>query len=561
MKEKNINHNISLDELFILFNECQNIAQIRETKKQIEQKIQNKVDQQIDEQSVLEEEIKIYENQLICLNQEIRKCGKNMEIEKCRYNKELVLKIDKDSVVKAENVKESLIENLLRDISGYKNIEIYQDDMNFYILIKGTPIKDLIGLDPISLDHCDRKMCLFNLKNKFTRVLYNLIIKRSNLAQIIYDQEVNGKKQDDACNQGYTCSESTKNIISSENPIQADDKNRSGNNNLADGGITPENFRAKRKQTDPIIADSVGSDRRQANPFIPDNMCEEDISSFGEDICMVKKEQSNQEFDLSSHNYDILRDEIRSFNIFFSNTVFFKADLDDLSVQILLKCLADIVMEYKDIQTTRNIGNSLVSVSVIKFVIILNLLNKYSNKNNLKGIVLPNVDQAIKNFFSPDRSNSLYEKLVNFSDACYFIRNFKNDSLNMAALESLQEIAFENVYTSIEFDLKNQEDADNLKQIAEAFSYKVEIIFKNHWKITLKSFLLDKIYESFFEHISTFSIIKEYDAFELISISKILVDLGIEKLNNFPKIFMTRKKGDCDVTNEEFGMIMEKLKF
>ncbi|KRH94734.1 hypothetical protein M153_1570001722 [Pseudoloma neurophilia] len=245
--------------------------------------------------------------------------------------------------------------------------------------------------------------------------------------------------------------------------------------------------------------------------------------------------------------------EVRAFNDFFASTSFFKDDLDDLEVKIILKHLRDTLLEFKNMNDLQNISDSLVSTNVVEFVKIIKLLAVYKTQEKL---IKPNTEQAIKNFFSTERSNSLFEKLVNFSDACYFSKKSKN-----METADLQENAFRNVYSSFEFELRNQDDAENLRQITRAFSDKVDLVFKNHWKDTLKLFLYDKIYEAFFEYIASLEEIKEYDAFELTAISKILVEIGVERLEDFPKIFITKKKSDCEITDEEFDMIMEKIVF
>lgn len=476
---KECSDKVSIDELSTLFKECEKIVQIKQKKQQIKKRIHDTIGQQVDEKSVLEEEIKIHEQRLVQINQEIKKCGKNMEIKKYRLNKQLVIRVPKNSVVIAENIRDELLENSFEDISGYENIVMYEDDMSFYILVRDRPVESVLCLEPVSLEHCDQSMGLFSLKIRLSHVLYNLILKKSNIVEALYDPVVK--------RYGLGC---------------------------------------LNEETQPI---------KDTDPFHGENQPVNDTGLFHE--------------------------EIRKFNDFFRNTGFHETDLNVLTVKILLNSLRDTVMEYKDMHTLKNINDSLVSFNVIKFVTILNMLNDYSRKDDLKTLILPNLDQAIKNFFNPNRSNSLYEKLVNFSDACYFVRNYKNKKTNITAFEDLQEIAFQNVYTTIEFNLQNQDDAENLRQITDVFSDKVDIVFQNHWKMSLKSFLLDKIYESFFEHISSLLSIKEYDAFELTAISKILVDLGIDKLNNFPKIFMTQQKGDCDITDEEFEMIIDKLDF
>lgn len=414
---------------------CKEIESIRRKRKETEEEIQNLLNKQGMLNANKEEEILELEDRLNRINMEIKSSQLKFEVQKHSFKGDLVLSVNKDCIVSAENMNDETISSRFTVICGYKNLKLYEDAYDFFFTIpQGTSQKVSSEFtDEISLDLMTESNAIFNVKSKCAKTIYNLILKKSNL----------------------------------------------------------------------------------------------DVFS------------------------EVFTEKVKHFNEFFKSTAFYKKDLTAFEVKIRMKYLRDEILQSHPAQDLQKDNENKISRSVYDFVRLYKILEIYTDQ---KSLINPNIEQAVKNFFNSNKSNSLFDKLVQFSDACYFGKQ-------ISKYRHIKESAFDEIYKFLDLKVESEDDAENIKQVARAFNEKVDLIFQDHWNNTLKSFFLDRIYQSFMDYIANLEHIKQYEAFDLTTISKILSEIGVSRLDEFPKIFITRQKNNCEITDEEFEMIMEKIEF
>lgn len=422
-----------LQEIINLYTECKHLDNIKVQKNEIQQKIDKIITEKNQLHQDIKFEIQISENRIMEINQEIKNYRKEVKVQKFKYKNYLILQIEKDCLVSAENTKESTIEKLFQSISGYDELELYEDEHHFYFSLKSDN-KLLEMYNFFDITELNKSKAIFNLKTKFCRVLYNLILTKS-------------------------------------------------------------------------------------------------------------------EIDIFSNKF---QKNVNKFNNFFTSTAYFKTNLIELEIKIVLKNLKDLISIRKSSILEEN-SNVVVSTDAIKLLKILQKLKQYENHNELIQI---NSLQAIKNFFNKNRTNSLRERILAFSDACFIFKNYDQEYFDG---NDIKEKVLGNIFEIIDFSFADDDFSTVVSQLISSFDDIVDQICKDHWNNSLKSILRDKFYQFFIDYILSFKEIKEYDAYDLTKIAESLVNLGVNRLENFSKLFITRNKKDVDITDEDFEMIISKL--
>lgn len=260
--------------------------------------------------------------------------------------------------------------------------------------------------------------------------------------------------------------------------------------------------------------------------------------------------------------------EIKIFNLFFEKKN------QNLKSKIIFNFLKEIVKKKKI--EIKNIGEMRISLNIYFFVkLFFKIFEKNENIESEKNkeSILESDDQYFKiinnlivKIFEIKISESLFEKILNFSDILYFTSEIKKDKKNqknlriiLNHLEEIKENIFHQIF-NLDFSFKNDEELQTINQIIFIFKNQVNFIFFNHFNKTLKSFLEDTIFNKFINFIKNKKSISEYDSFELSHKSNLLFKFGIERFKNFSRIFVMRRN-EGEIEAEDFECIMNKLEY
>lgn len=250
-------------------------------------------------------------------------------------------------------------------------------------------------------------------------------------------------------------------------------------------------------------------------------------------------------------------EELAKFNEYFADTPFYKTNIDELKKKVLVTELIKISKRSKRTEMV-NVGN-IISADLKDFLDVLTIMESVINIGDEQ--VLKFTKQAIVDFFSDRRSETVQEKILAFSDVIYFTQRYKR---NFYDVNELKEEVFLNIMKSeiISFQQTNSEHLLNdLKRNILVFNEAVDEIFQGHWNKTLKEIRNDKLCGGFIEYVLSFDTISEFDALKFTKISKFLVKQGVNKLENLDTLFISRKKNNLCIDDEEADMILQKLSF
>ncbi|ELQ75280.1 hypothetical protein THOM_1777 [Trachipleistophora hominis] len=252
-----------------------------------------------------------------------------------------------------------------------------------------------------------------------------------------------------------------------------------------------------------------------------------------------------------------LSEELSRFNEYFVDTPFYKKNIDELKKKVLVTEVVKISKRSKRTEMV-NLG-AIISTDLKDFLDALMIMENLINIDDIK--IMKFVKQAIADFFDDKRSKTMHEKILAFSDAIYFTQQYKRDFYDA---NGLKEDVFSNIVKSevVSFQQSNLEHfLNDLKRDILVFNEAVDEIFQGHWNDTLKEIYNDKLCESFVGYVLSFDTISEFDALNLTKISKFLVKQGVSKLANLDALFISRKKNNLRIDDDEADMIIQKLSF
>lgn len=250
-------------------------------------------------------------------------------------------------------------------------------------------------------------------------------------------------------------------------------------------------------------------------------------------------------------------EELAKFNEYFADTPFYKTNIDELKKKVLVTELIKISKRSKRTEMV-NVGN-IISADLKDFLDVLTIMENVINIEDEQ--ISKFTKQAIVDFFSDRRSKTIQEKVLAFSDVIYFTQRYKR---NFYDVNELKEEVFLNIMKSeiISFQQTDSEHfLNDLKRNILVFNEAVDEIFQGHWNETLKEIRNDKLCGGFIEYVLSFDTISEFDALKFTKISKFLVKQGMNKLQNLDTLFISRKKNNLCIDDEEADLIIQKLSF
>lgn len=261
----------------------------------------------------------------------------------------------------------------------------------------------------------------------------------------------------------------------------------------------------------------------------------------------LKKMQKN----IFTENFE---EKVISLNQRFINTVFYYNDINELKCKILISEAFDISERSK--QTEIMAENSTISIDIKLFLGILTKLDNIVVNDRTK--LIKYMKLAISTFFDNKRSKTMFEKLLGFSDALYFSKNYEKPFYDK---NKIKNAALENIINSITFDFNSTGLASHLQNSFSAYNEAVDDIFRDHWNNTLKRMFKDKFYNIFISYVLGHEKITEYDAFHMTKISELLFNQGINKLENFGHLFISKKMPNLLIESDDVNEITKKITF